>query len=105
MSALRDLAVSIRRLNGASPELQNLDSMRRLFQLMRQRAVDAIAEDDAILANSAKYRTGGADTPPNPCLVYLKMVAPDPDIYQFAAPDGASATLIVKALNALPPGP
>ncbi len=102
MSALRDLAVTIRGLNNSSPEL---DRPRQLFIWLKQRAVDAIAEDDAVIQNSAKYRTGGTDVPSNPCLIYLKGATPPQDTYMCAAPTGLMATMIVNALNALPPAP
>lgn len=102
MSALRDLAVFIRRLNQNSPELQD---PKKLLVWLRARALDAIEEDDEVRANAARYRTGGADTPPNPCLVYRKNTAPDPDDYLFALPSGLLATMVVDALNAQPPTP
>ncbi len=102
MSALRDLAVFITRLDADSPQMTR---PVRLLNLLRQKAVAAIAEDDTVRENSAQYRTGGTDTPSNPCLVYLKSVAPSPDVYLFALPSGADATMVVDALNALPPTP
>lgn len=103
MSALRDLAAHIRKLNANSPEVQNLQSARQYLQWLRQRAIVAIAEDDELRATSAQYRTGGSDTPSNPCLVYRTNTAPDPDEYLFALPSGLMASMVVDALNALPP--
>lgn len=103
MSALRDLAVTIRKLNNQSPEVRDLQSAKTFLQHLKQRSIVALAEDDAAGASSARYRTGGSDTPPNECLVYLRMTAPDPDQYLFALPTGLDATIVVNALNALPP--
>lgn len=96
MSALRDLAVFIMRIDADG---QSLDRPRRLLNLLKQKATLAIAEDDRIRESTAQYRTGGIDTPPNPCLVYLKGAPPEPDTYLFALPTGIQATMVVDALN------
>lgn len=102
MSALRDLAMFIKALTPESPQVQQ---PKKLLVWLRARAITAIAEDDQLHENAARYRTGGSDTPSNPCLVYLKGTAPDPDTYMFALPSGLLATMVVDALNAVPPTP